>query len=269
MPEFHRARSEGQPSSGQHIVLHKNGEPRLVERHISPVLNPAGQSTHWVVIQRDLTQIKRLEKEILEISEREQQRIGQDLHDGLGQQLTAIELMCESLRSDLAAIQPDLERQATQICRFLREAVAQTRSLAHGLAPFKVETEGLETALKELAQSTAALGRVKCSLRCISPVVVPGRETAGHLYRIAQEAVNNAVKHSKASEVVIHLSRKDAVLRLQVKDNGKGLPKTTKLRQGIGLSVMKHRASLIGAELEVESQLARGVTVTCTLRSKT
>jgi signal transduction histidine kinase len=208
---------------------------------------------------------KRLEKEILEISDREQRRIGQDLHDGLGQQLTAIELMCETLRSNLGSASPDAQQQADQVCHFLRQAIGHTRGLAHGLAPFKVESGGLHATLLELAQTTTALRRLKCRLECPATVPTPSGETATHLYRIAQEAVHNAVRHSKASEITIRLSNQKDTLRLEIVDNGKGLPQTAQSGPGMGLHIMKHRASVIGAELDLNSQPGKGVTVTCTL----
>jgi signal transduction histidine kinase len=208
---------------------------------------------------------KRLEKEILEISDREQRRIGQDLHDGLGQQLTAIELMCETLRSNLNSGSPEVQQQAEQICHFLRQAIGHTRGLAHGLAPFKVETGGLQATLLELAQTTTALRRLKCRLDYPATVPTPSGETATHLYRIAQEAVNNAVRHSKANEITIRLSNQKDTLRLEIVDNGKGLPQTAQSGRGMGLHIMKHRASVIGAQLELTSQPGKGVTVTCTL----
>jgi signal transduction histidine kinase len=202
------------------------------------------------------------------VSEREQQRIGHDLHDGLGQQLTAIELMCQSLRSDLAAIQPELHEQTTQICRFLREAITQTRALAHGLAPFKLDANGLQVALAELAQTTSSLGRVQCRFLCSSTLLLEDNEAVANLYRIAQEAVHNAVKHGQANEVTICLAQTNGAVQLKVSDDGKGLPKAKEQTQGMGLQVMKHRTSVIGADLEVESKPGKGVTVTCTLRRK-
>jgi Signal transduction histidine kinase len=203
----------------------------------------------------------RLEKEVLEVSEREQHRIGQDLHDGLGQQLTAIEMMCASLKEDVAG-QPELLKQVDRIGAMLREAIAQTRSMARGLVPVKDEPEALWASLVELAERTNSLGRVKCVFEYAAPVAVEDNAVAGHLYRIAQEAVNNAVKHSGARAVTIRLEETaGGGLELEVKDDGRGLAQAK--GRGMGLQVMEHRAAVIGAELSVESRAGKGVTIRC------
>jgi signal transduction histidine kinase len=223
------------------------------------------------VVTRALEQVSKdrrliqLQKQVLEISEREQRRIGQDLHDGLGQQLTAIELMCQALKSDRAAVSDThrVEKELDSLSRHIRAAIAQTRSLAHGLTPFKVESGGLELALTELAQTTTTPGRLSCSFHCPDPVSFDGSETALHLYRIAQEAVTNAIRHSGADKIKLELSLENGTLRLRIADNGKGFPPTTP--RGLGLDIMSHRAAVIGAVIEVKSTVGKGVTVTCAL----
>lgn len=207
----------------------------------------------------------RLEKLILEVSEREQHRIGEDLHDGLGQQLTAIEMMCTSLREDAAAGRPGVAKDLDQISKLLREAITQVRLLARGLVPVKGEPDALQTSLMELAERTRSLGRCQCRLECPAAVLMDDAVTAGHLYRIAQEAVNNALKHSGAREIVISLTRSRGVLELKISDTGRGLARLP--GRGMGLHVMKHRASVIGAELTVDSKSDKGVAVVCRWQS--
>jgi signal transduction histidine kinase len=207
-------------------------------------------------------------KQVLTVIEREQRRFGFELHDGLGQQLTAIELMCQSLKEDLASAQPELKEQVDRICHFLREAIAQTRSLARGLSPVTLSSGGLAEALGELAARMTDVGRIRCTFESPSPVQVEDNLAVGHLFRIAQEAVNNAVKHARASQVVIRLTDHNGAVQLEISDNGQGLPKKPKPGQGMGLQVMKHRASVMGGELEVKSTTGKGVTVTCTLPIK-
>lgn len=201
------------------------------------------------------------EKQILAVSEGERQRIGADLHDNLGQQLTAIELLCHSLREDLRD-QPPLERQAGQICRFLRDAVSQTRQLARGLMPVSLEADGLIDGLAELVRRMGQ-SSVQCEFVCNSAVKIRDTNVAGQLYRIAQEAVNNAMKHAHAGRVVVTLSQHLDVISLQIKDDGRGLSETKE--RGLGLQIMRHRANVIGATLKIDSAPGRGVTVTCIL----
>jgi signal transduction histidine kinase len=206
-----------------------------------------------------------LQKQVLEISEREQRRIGQDLHDGLGQQLTAIEMMFQSLKNN-AAVAADpgkLKKELDNLSQYIRSAITQTRSLAHGLTPFKVTSGGLEIALAELAKTTTATGRIVCKLQCKSPVTLDDPEAATNLYRIAQEAVNNAVKHSGGSRISIELYRKKGTLSLRISDNGKGL--STPDTEGLGLRVMNHRAGVVGAQLQINSTKGKGVVVSCLL----
>ena len=201
------------------------------------------------------------EQQILAVSERERQRIGADLHDNLGQQLTAIELLCHSLREDLHG-QPALEENMGQICRYLREAVAQTRQLSRGLMPIFLHAGGLADGLAEMVRRMSH-GSVECVFVYPTPFEIPCINVANQIFRIAQEAVNNAVKHAQASKVIVTLSEHDGVVLLQIEDNGQGLPKTKGSADGLGLQIMQHRANVIGATLEIESNPGKGVKVTC------
>jgi signal transduction histidine kinase len=206
---------------------------------------------------------KRLEHEILAAGERERQSIGADLHDNLGQLLTALELMCATAKEDTTAL-PSVAKRLDQMGRMLREAIAQTRFLARGLVPVGDEPEALQTGLESLADRTAALGHVTCRLECPQPVLVHDSAVAGHLYRIAQEAVNNAIKHARARHVTLRLRRGEGALLLEVEDDGAGL-KSTRTARGLGLSIMQHRAATIGAELTIDSRRGAGVTIRCRL----
>jgi PAS domain S-box-containing protein len=250
----------------EYRLKHKDGSYRWVLSRAVLERDAAGQPAIVTGASADITGRKQLEKEILNVSDREQRRIGQDLHDGLGQQLAAIELMCESLKSDISRDNPGLRDQVSRLAGFLREAIGQTRALAHGLTSFMLDASGLQAALAELCDRTVAMARVKCRFVCPETVLLDDSETAGHLYRIAQEAVGNALKHAQATEVIISLRGGDGQVVLTVADNGKGLPKATKTSRGIGLQVMRHRADTIGAELTVTAKRGKGVTVTVTLR---
>lgn len=199
----------------------------------------------------------RLEGEVLAVGERERHSIGADLHDGLGQQLTAIELMIAGLKAD-ATGNPALARGLDSVGKMLRDAIAQTRFLSRGLVPLGSGPDALQIGLAELAARMNGLRALQCRFECPEPVAVDNPFVAGHLYRIAQEAVNNAAKHAGATQVVIRLECADRILQLEVSDNGNGLAKKG---TGLGLGVMQHRAKMIGGDLQIASK--RGVKVTC------
>ena len=205
----------------------------------------------------------RLEREVLETTERERRRIGQDLHDGLGQQLTAASLATSGLITALESAAPALAPQAEGLGRQLRETIAEVRSLSHGLAPVALQDDGLMHALHELAEATTRHAGVRCVFECPQPVRVPDAAVAGHFYRIAQEAVNNALKHAAPGEIRLGLECRDGALVLEVDDDGDGLPETVTAGDGIGLRVMRHRAELIGGAFEIGSPPAGGTRIAC------
>jgi len=206
---------------------------------------------------------QRLEREVLAISDRERQRVGADLHDGLGQQLTAIELMCVGLKEDVGALDPRLGEQLGRITGLLRESIAQTRSLARGLAPLDEQPDALQGGLADLAERANSLGRLSCRVERLSPRPLGDRAAAGHLFRIAQEAVNNAVKHSRARELILRWEDTPEAFRLEITDNGIGIPGEG--ARGLGLGIMNYRANIIGAHLTVESKPGRGTSIVCVL----
>jgi len=206
----------------------------------------------------------RLERELLDVSERERHRIGRDLHDGLGQHLTAASMASSALARSLAADEPELAARAEVIAGQLRSAISETRSLSHGLAPIALADDGLMAALGALSESTRNGAGIRCVFECPQPVQISSLDTATHLYRIAQEAVANALKHASASEIRIGLERRSDRLALEVDDDGDGLDSDTpKPGNGIGLQVMRYRARLIGGELTIGSPPAGGTRVAC------
>ena len=190
---------------------------------------------------RDITERKRLEREILEISDREQRRIGHDLHDGLCQHLAGIELMSQVLEQKLAPQSKDAAKRAGDIAKNVREAIGQTRSLARGLSPVTLESEGLTSALHELAVNTEKLFNVRCRFDGDLLVTVHNHAVATHLFRLAQEAVSNAIKHGKARRISIHLKADPGRIYLAVNDNGRGFPAEIPKSKGMGLRIMQSR----------------------------
>ncbi|MFO1475386.1 MAG: response regulator [Verrucomicrobiota bacterium] len=232
---------------------------------VGPVRDRSGRISHWLVILRDITDRKRLEKEILEISDREQRRLGQDLHDGLCQQLAGIELMSQVLELKSAARSKADAARAADIARHVRDAIAQTRLLARGLSPVALESEGLMSALQELALNTSALFRVDCRFDCPKPVLLDDPGVATHLFRIAQEAVSNAIKHGKASRIHVQLESRAARIVVSISDNGRGLPDPLPPASGMGLRIMRSRAGMIGGTLATENRPEGGAQVICSV----
>ncbi len=224
-------------------------------------------SLEVLVMIRDMTERKWLEKEILEISQREQNRIGQDLHDGLGQLLTGISCLLKGLAKRIQNCSPEAVSSVQEISQLVTQAISQSSWLARGLIPVKLEAGGLEGALQELIDQTERIHRIPCLLHCDSQVAISDPATVIHLYRIAQEALNNAVKHSHARHIWIRLQPDNGHWLLTVKDDGIGLPDAENRSDGMGLRIMKYRAGIIGGELEIARDAEGGTMVQCRIKT--
>jgi len=242
-------------------VVRPDGAIRWVLDREFPVRDNAGRFYRLVGIVRDITGQKELEKEILGISEREQRRIGQDLHDDLCQQLVGIELLSKALERQLK--EPPQAAQAGEIAELIRAAIDHTRLLARGLAPFDLEADGLMKGLKILADRTSDLFRVDCSFDCPFPVLIPDIAVGTNLYRIAQEAVTNSIKHGKAKQIGITLRATVDAALLEVRDNGVGFAIKEQGARGMGLRIMKHRADTMGGSFSVQPGARTGTIVVC------
>jgi two-component system sensor kinase FixL len=214
-------------------------------------------------LRKEIAARHRLENEIIEISEREQQRIGRDLHDDLGQRLVGISYLSHLLANELSASGAPEAQQAAKITALLNDALSLTRSLARGLHPVALKSGGLMAALADLAERSSEIFQVDC--RFTGPVVEPrlSDSVATHLYRISQEAVTNAVNHGKADVIRIELKAGPDLNVLSVADNGAGLPKLNPRRKGMGLRIMNYRADVIGGTIDFFTSENGGTTVTC------
>jgi PAS domain S-box-containing protein len=222
-----------------------------------------------LVVVRDVTEQKRLQREILEISNREQERLGHELHDGLAQQLMGIALLCKVLQKRLERESIPEAEQASQIEKLVEDALSQTRSLARGLAPVEIDAGGLEAALEDLARRVERSHGVRCHFRCERGVTTGSRAEALHLYRITQEAVSNALRHANPTRIVIDLSSVNGRRRLTVADDGSGIaphPESTRnegSRGGMGLHIMRYRARMIDAIFDIRPAPGKGTLVSC------
>ncbi|MBL7978810.1 MAG: PAS domain S-box protein [Bacteroidetes Order II. Incertae sedis bacterium] len=215
-------------------------------------------------IVRDVTKQRELEKEILQISEQERRNIGQDLHDGLGQMLTALSLMADNLAMKLEREKNPLANEAQKIVRHLEEADTFARFLARGLVPVQLEAYGLASALERLCHQAEQIFRIKCFFEVFGEYDTYTDPSAIHLYRIVQEAISNAVKHGKASQIHVELAVGSDQLRLRIKDNGTGFFPALNKPRGMGVHIMNYRARLIGGTLDIRNSSKGGTIITCT-----
>ena len=214
------------------------------------------------ILSTELAERKRLEEEILVISEREQRRIGLDIHDSLCQHLTGTALAEQFLAEKLSARGAPEVEDADLVVGLIEEAIAMARGLAAGLSPIETEGEGLLTALTDLAAYFSSHFKITCRFSFDDPVLIEEAAVATHLYRIVQEAVHNAIRHGKARTVDIQLGQTGDIVTLSILDDGLGLPEGAPLSQGMGLRNMKYRASMIGGSLTLDSG-EQGTAVTC------
>ena len=225
-----------------------------------------GSGTALAVV-RDVTDRETLEKEVVESSNRVQTRIGQDIHDGLGQHLTGITFLSRALEKALAAKNLPEAAEAAEISKLVIEALSQTRNLARGLFPVEVESTRLCQSLRELGNTAEQLFHVSCSVECDSNLSVDNRNASTHLFRLAQEAINNAVKHGKAHRIGILLGTAGDRAVLRITDDGVGFPPEGARRTGLGLRIMTYRAQKVGGTLDIQPGQHGGTVVSCTFNS--
>lgn len=225
-----------------------------------------GERRMFTGIVRDITERRRLQAEVLRIAEMEQGRLGRDLHDDLCQQLAGIEYLCHSLALRLEKAGREEASTASEITRLLHAATEYTRDLSHGMAPVPLDESGLSEALVALAVRTEKRFGIRTFVRCPHAVRMPNTEVSTHLYRIAQEAVNNAVKHGQPGRIDIGLVQVGDRIHLAVSDNGRGLPKGTSNTSGLGLRIMQYRAGMIGGSFVVQNEPDGGTTVACSIQ---
>lgn len=247
-----------------HLVLQCRDGQRI-QTYGSPTafFSATGEFTHGLILFNDVTELKRLENQVIKVAEQEQIRIGHDLHDGVGQLLTGIGSMMEALEYDLTAEQ---QLKLRRIRDLVGQALTDTRRISHGLSPAAVKNRGLPGGLQLIADMVSQSRHCTASCEIDDSVVIQDETIVTQLFRIAQEAVSNAQRHGKASQIQLTLSRINAnMAALTIEDNGTGLSNRKKFRpsDGIGLRVMKYRAELIGGEFLIQTLPQSGVRITC------
>ena len=218
-----------------------------------------------IALQREITERERLDNEIAEIADRERRRLGQSLHDSVGQHLTGTALAAQVLREKLAGRSATEVADADKVVRYLEEGIDLTRNLARGFFSPELEADGLSVALQGLAANVSERFGVTCNFNGNDAVRVRDSTTATQLYHIALEATTNAAKHAHANKIDIELAQKGQRLTLAVSDDGDGFPEKLPEPPGLGLRLMAHGAALIGGKFSVQRNRNGGTVVTCRL----
>ena len=256
----------GETYRGEFVMRRKDGSVFPTFHTITPLDSELGLESAVVSVIRDLTDQKRLEQRLREIARQERRRLGHDLHDELGQELTGLALQANELRRRLRREDGALVEVADDLEEGLNRAIQSVRHVARGLLPEELEGRGLKEVLEELGRERQDSLGVDVHVKVDASPQFSVEETA-HLYRIAQEALLNAYRHGSASSVAIQVFEEKGNRILRVRDDGTGFegaePKSE--RVGMGLQVMRHRAEAMGGSLEIESRPGWGTTVTCRL----
>jgi PAS domain S-box-containing protein len=245
----------------------KGGRLVHVSQTLSAIESADGRPIGVSVIARDITDRKNLEREVLESAGREQQRIGRELHDSLGQELTGLSYLAKSLSQKLATGSSTHAETAQTITSGIQRALREVRSAVQGLVPVEVDASGFMIALEKLASETRSRCGIECRIESRTPVEIGDNVLATNLYRIVQEAINNAVKHAQARQIVVRPESLGGTLVVTVADDGVGIPEAAAANGGMGLRIMRYRANVIDATLDVQTTQGRGTAVVCALKA--
>jgi len=245
--------------SGQQLIgLRKDGSQFPMYLSVGEIYL---KHTHlFAVLIMDLSTQQKLQREILAIPAREQQRIGEELHDGLGQQLTGLSMLAQSLLNKASKPEHEL---ASQIANGLHEALTQLRALSRGMVPIQIYADGFMISLQEITETIQQQSKIPIKLQIDDVVLLFDDDTATHLYRIVQESLNNAVKHADASQINVSLCVENDHGLLEIVDDGIGIPLNLSGSTGLGLNIMKHRCGLFDGEITINPAGKNGTQVRC------
>jgi PAS domain S-box-containing protein len=239
------------------------GAPRQITWSSTALPQSVGPCQYVIATGIDVTERRRLQKTILEVSDRQARRIGQDLHDGLGQHLTGIAFLSKVLEQKLAERRAPETVDADKILGLVNEAINKTRELARGLLSVVSEEQGLVSALRQIAMDVEDLFKISCRLEWDGRLAIDDLNVATHLCHIAREAVNNAIKHGRARHITIELTARHQSGTLAIRNDGAGFPVTLGHESGVGLHIMKYRAGMIGGTLQIEGAHDAATVIRC------
>ena len=259
-----RARQTGDSLDMEYRIVRPDGEVRVIHGRADVELDDAGRPTQLFGTSQDVTERVQLERELVSISERERERIGRDLHDGLGQTLVGASLSLQALAKNLGADASPYEDELSRVQAMLDASIAETRRISQLLTPIFSTGLGLSAALEELARQIDEVPGINCHSRCSFDGEVYSTEVASHLYRIAQEGIANALKHSQAENIYLNLEQIEDLLCLEVLDDGVGIGDEGARLKGLGLRSMSYRARMINGRLDVAPGERGGTRVLCT-----
>jgi len=235
---------------------------------LHPVKDSQGKIDGLLLCLINVTERKYLEKEILAVIEKERMQIGRELHDSVGQILTGIAVKSKGLELKLKGKSPDEAKEAANLSKLASNLITQMRSLVKTIHPIDLETGGITSALQLLVSNTEKLMGTRCQFKCEEPAALFDPVAAKQVYRIAQEAITNAVKHGKAKNISVELKSDEDKYVLSVKNDGKDFPKVLTKKKGLGLKIMEYRSGMIGGRIDVHRSHKRGTIVTCTFPKK-
>jgi PAS domain S-box-containing protein len=254
---------EGSPFQDEYRIIRGDGIQRTVHAEGEVSKDAQGRPLRFFGWLQDITERRALEEKVLQISDRERRSIGHDLHDDLGQQLTGITLLGKALQERLAAQASPEAGAMAELLKHVDNALARVREMSRSLESVPPRPEGLFEALSGLAAHVSSTARISCQLKAGRHIMVESQNVANHLYRIAQEAVHNAVRHGGPKAITISLAQRDEGLTLTVADDGAGLLDASKKASGMGLDIMRHRANIIHGTLTISSHAGGGTEVIC------
>ncbi|MCA9108541.1 MAG: PAS domain-containing protein [Planctomycetaceae bacterium] len=245
-------------------VVRSDGTERWIHDVACPVRNESGKMRQILGVAEDVTERREVERQIADAATDEQQRLSRDLQDSIGQELTGMTMMAAKVASDLKHVAPDEAKAVEDLSQGLKRTLTQVRRIARGLASVEISAGGLAVALAQLAEQTDLAATSACVFRCGEAFTISDPGVSNHLYRIAQEAVSNAVKHARAQLITVSLRTDGPICELAIEDDGRGFPDlSVPPTAGMGLKSMKYRSDLIGGHFQIGITPSGGTRLSC------